>query len=256
MSDFHIVIPARYGSSRLPGKPLLTLAGEPMVAHVAQRARESGAASITLATDDRRIAAAAADLGVDVCMTAAAHPSGTDRLAEVAEQKGWHDEAVIVNLQGDEPLMPASLLRQVAVNLQAHPTASIATLCTPISTQQQLFDPNVVKVVCDCQGYALYFSRAPVPWYRDGFARQPRTLPSMLAHYRHLGLYAYRAGFLRRYGGWPPAPVEQCEALEQLRALWMGERIHVAEALQSPPAGVDTEEDLQRVAELLSHAEQ
>jgi 3-deoxy-manno-octulosonate cytidylyltransferase (CMP-KDO synthetase) len=255
MSDFHIVIPARYGSSRLPGKPLLLLAGEPMVAHVARRARESGAASITLATDDRRIAAAAAELGVDVCMTAAAHPSGTDRLAEVAAQKGWRDEAVVVNLQGDEPLMPASLLRQVAANLQAHPAASIATLCTPITTQEELFDANAVKVVSDCMGFALYFSRAPVPWYRDGFASQPRTLPPMLGHYRHLGLYAYRAGFLRRYSGWPPAPVEQCEALEQLRALWMGEKIHVAEALESPPAGVDTEEDLQRVAQLLSRAE-
>jgi len=253
MNDFHIVIPSRYGSSRLPGKPLLQIGGLPMVMQVVQRAVESGATSITVATDDERIADIASASGVDVCLTAADHPSGTDRLAEVVEKMDWDDDAVIVNLQGDEPLMPPSLLQQVAANLQANPAASIATLCTEITQQQELFNPNAVKVVMDHNGFALYFSRAPIPWYRDGFAHEKREQPQMLQYYRHLGLYAYRAGFLRRFSNWQPAPVEQCEALEQLRALWMGEKIHVAEALETPPAGVDTQEDLQRVRAVLSH---
>lgn len=253
MSDFHIVIPARYGSSRLRGKPLLQIGELPMIMHVVQRASESGAAGITVATDDERIAAVVSAAGVDVCMTAADHPSGTDRLAEVVDQMGWSDDAVIVNLQGDEPLMPPRLLQQVAGNLQANSSASIATLCSEITQQQEIFNPNAVKVVMDCHGFALYFSRAPIPWYRDGFALEKREQPQMLQHYRHLGLYAYRAGFLRRYSNWQPAPVEQCESLEQLRALWMGEKIHVAEALETPPPGVDTAEDLQLVREILCH---
>lgn len=253
MSDFHIVIPARYGSSRLRGKPLLQIGELPMIMHVVQRASESGAAGITVATDDERIAAVVSAAGVDVCMTAADHPSGTDRLAEVVDQMGWSDDAVIVNLQGDEPLMPSRLLQQVAGNLQANSSASIATLCSEITQQQEIFNPNAVKVVMDCHGFALYFSRAPIPWYRDGFALEKREQPQMLQHYRHLGLYAYRAGFLRRYSNWQPAPVEQCESLEQLRALWMGEKIHVAEALETPPPGVDTAEDLQLVREILGH---
>ncbi|MEN8212792.1 MAG: 3-deoxy-manno-octulosonate cytidylyltransferase [Pseudomonadota bacterium] len=253
MSDFHIVIPARYGSSRLPGKPLLQIGKLPMVLHVVQRAVESGASSITVATDDERIAAAADVAGVDVCLTADDHPSGTDRLAEVAERMAWREDAVIVNLQGDEPLMPPALLQQVAANLQANPAASIATLCSVITGEQELFDPNAVKVAMDHNGFALYFSRAPIPWYRDGFSLEKRELPPMLRHYRHLGLYAYRAGFLHRYSGWQPAPVEQCESLEQLRALWMGEKIHVAEAVEFPPPGVDTQADLQRVRAILSH---
>ena len=253
MSDFHIVIPSRYGSTRLPGKPLLQIGDLPMVMHVVQRANESGAVSITVATDDERIAGIASASGVDVCMTAADHPSGTDRLAEVVEKMGWDDDAVIVNLQGDEPLMPPRLLQQVAGNLQANPAASIATLCTAITQQQEIFNPNAVKVVMDHSGFALYFSRAPIPWYRDGFALENVERPQMLQHYRHLGLYAYRAGFLRRYSSWQPAPVEQCESLEQLRALWMGEKIHVAEALETPSPGVDTQQDLQRVREILGH---
>lgn len=251
MSDFRIVIPARYGSSRLPGKPLLQIGDLAMIMHVVQRAGESGAAGITVATDDQRIADMASAAGVDVCLTAAEHPSGTDRLAEVVDEMGWDDDAVIVNLQGDEPLMPPRLLQQVAANLQANPSASIATLCTAITQQQEIFNPNVVKVVMDRDGFALYFSRAPIPWYRDGFALEKSKLPQMLQYYRHLGLYAYRAGFLRRYCSWEPAPVEQCESLEQLRALWMGEKIHVAEALENPPPGVDTQEDLQRVRAVL-----
>ena len=253
MSEFHIVIPARYGSSRLPGKPLLQIDELPMVMHVVQRAGESGAASITVATDDERIAEIASASGVDVCLTAADHSSGTDRLAEVVGKMGWHDDAIILNLQGDEPLMPPRLLQQVAGNLQEYPSASIATLCTAITRQQEIFNPNVVKVVMDHNGFALYFSRAPIPWYRDGFALENKQQPQMLQHYRHLGLYAYRAGFLRRYSSWQPAPVEQCESLEQLRALWMGEKIHVAEALETPPPGVDTQEDLQRVRAILNH---
>jgi 3-deoxy-manno-octulosonate cytidylyltransferase (CMP-KDO synthetase) len=252
MNPFHVIIPARYGSSRLPGKPLLAIGDEPMIAHVYRRAAECGAASVVVATDDPRIAEAAKAAGARVCMTRADHPSGTDRLAEVVGQLGLADDAIVVNLQGDEPLMPAVLLRQVAEDLAAHPDAAISTLCAPLEDLAQATDPNVVKVVRDQAGYALYFSRATVPWQRDAMASGDPAAIELAGYRRHLGIYAYRAGFLRRYSQWQPAPIEQAEALEQLRALWQGERIHVVEAVTAPPAGVDTEQDLERVRAFLT----
>lgn len=251
MSDFHIVIPARYASSRLPGKPLIDIAGKPMILHVVDRARKCSASSITVATDDERIFDLLAGHGVQVLMTSDRHESGTDRLAEVARVMGWSENEIIVNLQGDEPLMPSSVVKQVADNLDRHALASIATLCTPLENYDEMHNPNAVKVVMDAAGYALYFSRAPIPWYRDGFSGEEQWMPTMTACYRHLGLYAYRAGFLTRYTGWQPAPVERCESLEQLRALWQGEKIHVAVAEEIPPPGVDTEEDLELVRQVL-----
>lgn len=252
MSGFHVIIPARYGSTRLPGKPLLDIGGEPMIAHVYRRAAECGASGVVVATDDPRIAAAAQAAGARVCLTRADHPSGTDRLAEVVEQLGLGDDAIVVNLQGDEPLMPPALLSQVAEDLAAHPDAAISTLCAPLDGSEQVADPNVVKVVRDKAGYALYFSRASIPWQRDAMAGGGAAAADVDGFRRHLGIYAYRAGFLRRYSQWQPAPIEQAEALEQLRALWEGERIHVVEAAVPPPAGVDTQEDLERVRALLT----
>ncbi len=252
MSDFAVVIPARYASTRLPGKPLRMLAGRPLVAHVCDRARESGASDIVIATDDERIMAVAADIGAEACMTATHHPSGSDRLAEVIEKKGWPDGRIIVNLQGDEPLMPAQLIRQVAEDLASHADAEMATLAARIHTAAELFDPHVVKVVSDRHGYALYFSRAAIPWDRDAFAVTTEQLPESVAHFRHIGLYAYRAGFIRRYVAWPAATIEEMESLEQLRALWFGAHIHVAEATAVPGHGVDTEDDLRRADKILA----
>jgi 3-deoxy-manno-octulosonate cytidylyltransferase (CMP-KDO synthetase) len=251
VTAFRVVIPARYASTRLPGKPLVEIAGRPMLQHVWQRAVESGAGETVVATDDPRVEAAARAFGAEACLTSPSHQSGTDRIAEVAERYGWPDDAIVVNLQGDEPTMPPALLRQVAGSLAGHPDAAIATLAVPVLGRDELFDPNVVKVVADRAGYALYFSRAPIPWHRGSFPDPTGALPPGVAFWRHLGLYAYRAGFLRRFVGWPPAPVETCEALEQLRALWQGERIHVGLAAEAPGAGVDTPEDLERVRRLL-----
>ncbi len=184
-------------------------------------------------------------------MTSPDHPSGTDRLAEVVDLEGWDDEQLVVNLQGDEPLMPARLVRQVAEDLEAHRQAVVATLSTRIETAAELFDPHVVKLVCDGDGYALYFSRAVIPWDREAFAVTTETLPEQAVHFRHIGLYAYRAGFIRDYVGWPPSPIEAMESLEQLRVLWYGRRIHVSEAHVRPGHGVDTEADLARVAAIL-----
>jgi len=249
---FRVVIPARYGSTRLPGKPLRLLAGKTMLQHVHERALESGAAEVVIATDDERIREAAAGFGANVCMTAAAHRSGTDRLAEVAARGAYAPDDIIVNLQGDEPLMPAVLIRQVADDLAAHEAASIATLCARLTAGAELFDPNVVKVVMDRAGYALYFSRAPIPWDRDAFGRDGCGVTEVSGYWRHLGMYAYRAGFLQEYVRWAPAPLERAESLEQLRALWYGHRVHVAEAAAETVAGVDTAEDLARVEALLS----
>jgi len=248
---FKIAIPARYASTRLPGKPLRDIGGKPMLQHVYERARQSGADEVVVATDDERIAVVARGFGASVCMTSAAHSSGTDRLAEVAHTLNWNADTLVVNLQGDEPLMPPPLLRQVARNLDAHPDAMCATLCTPIKAAHELFDPHVVKVVMNAQGYAMYFSRAPIPWCRDDFNRDTLTLPPQSRHYRHLGLYAYRAGFLKTYGDLAACALEQAESLEQLRMLWHGVRIHVAEASEIPGPGVDTEQDLERVSLLL-----
>lgn len=248
---FRVIIPARHASTRLPGKPLLEIGGKPMIQHVYERALESGAAEVVVATDDERIRSVALGFGAHVCMTATHHPSGTDRLAEVARLVGYADDQIIVNLQGDEPLMPPALIRQVAENLQAHTQASIATLCERIKTAGELFDPHLVKVVMDQQSYALYFSRAAIPWDRDAFTATTGELPVRSEHYRHIGLYAYRAAFLQDYVQWPPCVLEQTESLEQLRALWQGRKIHVAEALEPPGIGVDVEEDLLRVRRVL-----
>jgi 3-deoxy-manno-octulosonate cytidylyltransferase (CMP-KDO synthetase) len=252
MPPFHVVIPARYASTRLPGKPLLDIAGKPMIRHVYERAVESGATEVVIATDDARIADAAAAFDARVCMTASDHASGTDRIAEAARAAGWPDDALIVNLQGDEPLMPPALLAQVAEALQAQPDAETATLAVPLDTVDQLFDPNVVKVVRDRRGMALYFSRATIPWKRDLFrsdsAPEPAWADGVL---RHLGIYAYRAGFLARYTRLPVSPLEAAESLEQLRILWNGDRIVVAIAAEAPPAGVDTGADLERVIQAL-----
>ncbi|MCC6209146.1 MAG: 3-deoxy-manno-octulosonate cytidylyltransferase [Gammaproteobacteria bacterium] len=248
---FTVIIPARFASARLPGKPLRLIAGRPMIEHVYQRARASGADEVVIATDDDRIADAAVECGARVCLTAPTHPSGTDRLAEVARKLDFPDDRILVNLQGDEPLMPPALIDQVAADLAAHDTASVATLCEPVTTAAELFDPNVVKVVSDEQGYALYFSRAVVPWDRDAFAVSTRELPAGAAYYRHIGLYAYRAGFIREFVGWEQCALERAEMLEQLRRLWRGRRIHVARACERPGPGVDTERDLERVESLL-----
>ena len=251
MAGFRVVIPARYASTRLPGKPLADIGGCPMIEHVWRRAAESGAEQIVVATDDARVEAAASRFGADVCLTRSDHQSGTDRIAEVADRYAWPDAAIVVNLQGDEPTMPPGLLRQVAGLLASHPGASIATLAVTIRDREELFDPNVVKVVTARQGHALYFSRAPIPWHRGSFPSREGELPAGAAFWRHLGIYAYRVGFLRRFVTWPAAGMEECEALEQLRALWQGERIQVALADEAPAGGVDTPEDLERVRGLL-----
>ena len=249
--SFRVVIPARHASSRLPGKPLLDIAGKPMVQHVYERACESGAAHVVVATDDQRIAEVVKGFGGEFCMTDVQHRSGTERLAEVVAQLGFGDDEIVVNLQGDEPLMPPKLLKQVADNLAAHVSVPMATLCTRIHTAAELFDPHVVKVVTDSQGYALYFSRAVIPWDRDAFAVTTEELPLNAEHYRHLGIYAYRAGFIREYVSWPACHLESMESLEQLRVLWHGGRIHVDIALDSPGPGVDTPVDLERVRGLM-----
>lgn len=250
---FHVVIPARHGSSRLPGKPLRPLAGRPLIAHVVARAREAGAREVIVATDDERIVAAAEAAGARALLTDPAHPSGTDRAAEVARREGWAPDAVVVNLQGDEPLIPPGLPRLVAETLLEDPAAGIATLVTPLRDAAELFDPHVVKAVLDAGGHALYFSRAPLPWVRDRFrpGETPAALPEGVPFYRHIGLYAYRVGDLLRIARQPACPLERAESLEQLRALWHGITIATAVVETPPPHGVDTEADLQRVEALL-----
>lgn len=248
---FKVVIPARYASARLPGKPLLQLAGKPMIQHVFQRALESGASEVVIATDDQRIADACALFSADVCMTSAQHRSGSDRIAEVVSARGWAEDDIIVNLQGDEPCMPAQLLHQVAEDMDSHEAAAVTTLSTGISDRTTMFDPHVVKVVTDNQGYALYFSRAPIPWHRDEFINGDTPLPRDIGFSRHIGLYAYRAGYLARFVTLDRAPIERAESLEQLRILWHGDRIHVSEASVEPGHGVDTQDDLKKVAEFL-----
>ncbi len=250
--SFRVIIPARHASSRLPGKPLLDIAGRPMIEHVYRRALESGAESVVVATDDRRIAEAVAEFGGEACMTADTHRSGTDRLAEAVQKLGFADDEIIVNLQGDEPLMAPTLLKQVADGLAKAQQADMATLCTRIQTAAELFDPHVVKVIMDRDGYAIYFSRAVIPWDRDAFAVTTETLPDGAEHYRHLGIYAYRAGFLKHYNQLDSCHLEQMESLEQLRVLWHGGRIHVAEAVELPGHGIDTEGDLEKVRAILA----
>lgn len=250
-SAFTVVIPARYASSRLPGKPLQEIAGKPMIQHVWQQACKSSAQRVLVATDDARIVEVCRGFGAEVLLTRAEHNSGTDRLAEVASALGLAADAIVVNVQGDEPLIPPAIIDQVAANLAAHPEAAIATLAEPIDEAAALFNPNVVKVVSDRNGLALTFSRAPLPWARDAFAVNRERLPAAVPYRRHIGIYAYRTQFLHDFVAWGPCWLEDTECLEQLRALWHGVRIHVADALQAPPAGVDTPDDLERVRRLL-----
>lgn len=244
---FRVVIPARYGAQRLPGKPLLALAGRPMIEHVWRRATEAGALEVVVATDDERIASVARAFGAEVELTAAELASGTDRCAAVAARRGWDEDAVVVNLQGDEPLMPPQLVRQVAGLLARDAGASIATLCTPISASAELLDPNVVKVVFAEDGAALYFSRAPIPWDRDGVG----ATAAVRGAHRHLGIYAYRVGALATLTALPACELERIERLEQLRALWSGMRIRIDQAQVLPGPGVDTPADVARVEALL-----
>lgn len=249
--NFTVVIPARLRSTRLPGKPLLPIAGKPMVQHVWEQARKSGASRVVIATDDAGIFEACKSFGAEVLMTRADHESGTDRLAEVAAHLDLPADAIVVNVQGDEPLIPPVIIDQVAANLAAHPEAGIATLAEPIHEPATVFNPNAVKVVSDKNGLALTFSRAPLPWARDAFAKDRNVLPEGVPYRRHIGMYAYRAGFLQDFVSWGPCWLEQTEALEQLRALWHGVRIHVEDAIEAPAVGVDTPEDLERVRRLL-----
>ncbi len=249
---FTVVIPARYASSRFPGKPLADIGGKPMVVRVAERAAKSGAARVIVATDDARIAAAVGDHGFHAMMTRRDHATGTDRIAEVAAKLRLAANAIVVNVQGDEPLIAPALIRRVAENLAAHRAAAIATAACRIRDARDMANTNIVKVTLDLNGYALYFSRAPIPYARDAFAHGIRTpLPAGLPALRHLGIYAYRAGFLRAYSRLKPAAIEQFEALEQLRALAHGYRISVAVTTAAPHPGIDTPEDLRRVRKLL-----
>lgn len=249
--DFTVVIPSRFASTRLPGKPLLSIAGKPMIQHVWEQACRSSARRVVVATDDQRIVEACEGFGAEVVMTREDHNSGTDRLAEVAAKLGLESDSIVVNVQGDEPLIPPSVIDQVAANLAAHPEVRMATLAEPIKDVQTLFNPNVVKVISDLDGLALTFSRATLPWARDAFAQNRDVMPEGVPYRRHIGIYAYRAGFLQDFVAWGPCWLENTEALEQLRALWHGVRIHVADALIAPPTGVDTVEDLERVRRLL-----
>lgn len=252
MTDFVVAIPARHDATRLPGKPLRLLGGEPLVLHVARRALAAGAREVWVAADDERIARALEGSGVQVAMTRADHQSGTDRLAECADIAGWDDDTLVVNLQGDEPFAPAAGIRRVAA-LLAGDDAAMATLAEPITEPAALFDPNTVKVVAADTGHALYFSRAPVPWHRDAFAREG-TVTVAGQWWRHIGIYAYRAGFLRRFSRMPPGRLERIESLEQLRVLEAGLAIAVAPTPEPFPQGVDTPEDLARAEAILEAA--
>jgi len=249
MPDTVLVIPSRYASTRLPGKPLRLIAGKPMIQHVYERAQaaaqELGFKAIIVATDDERIQEICEGFGAEVCMTSKDHETGSDRLAEVVEIKQWTDDTIVVNLQGDEPLTPITSLKQVAENLGNNPQASMSTLSTTIETEAEYNDPNVVKVVTDQQGLAMYFSRAPIPFQRDEEIKVKKFAQ------RHIGIYAYRAKYLKSFAKMEPCQIENLEKLEQLRAMWFGARIHVEVAKEVPGHGVDTEEDLIAVEKIL-----
>ena len=249
---FRVVVPARYASTRLPGKPLADLGGRPMVVRVVEAALRSGADDVVVATDDPRVFAAVEAAGHPVLMTSPDHPSGTDRIAEVATRMGWADDTIVVNVQGDEPLIDPTLIRNVADALSRDEGAAIATAAHPFDDADTFFDPNAVKVVTAASGRALYFSRAPIPWHRDGLAASRTSLPADFVCRRHIGLYAYRVHFLHRFASLAPAPIEQWESLEQLRALWHGFAIQVVDCEQAPLPGVDTPADLERVRALMA----
>jgi 3-deoxy-manno-octulosonate cytidylyltransferase (CMP-KDO synthetase) len=255
--NFIVVIPARYDSSRLPGKPLADIGGKPMVQWVYERSIKSGAKQVIVATDDKRVEQVVRDFGGEVCMTSAAHTSGTERLAEVVKKYEFADDEIIVNVQGDEPMIPSANISQVANNLsqyllnsatnQSNKNVGMATLAEPVCSRAELANPNVVKVVTDKDGLALYFSRSVLPFDRDGKEDELNY-----GYLRHIGIYAYKVGFIKQYVSWPVSQLEQIESLEQLRVLWQGQSIHVAEAVEPPPAGVDTAEDLEQVRRLVA----
>ncbi|OOF47306.1 3-deoxy-manno-octulosonate cytidylyltransferase [Rodentibacter trehalosifermentans] len=251
--SFSVIIPARFASSRLPGKPLAEIAGKPMIQHVFEKAQQSGATRVIIATDNEKVAKVAQDFGAEVCMTSEQHNSGTERLAEVVEKLAISDDEIIVNIQGDEPLIPPVIVRQVAENLVKF-QVNMATLAVKINEAEELFNPNVVKVVTDKDGYVLYFSRSVIPYDRDQFmGLQEMTKATLTEGYlRHIGLYAYRAGFIKKYVQWAPTALENLEKLEQLRVLWNGERIHLELAKAVPAVGVDTPEDLEKVRSILA----
>lgn len=247
---FTVIIPARYASSRLPRKPLLEIAGKPMIQWVWEKACLAGAARVIIATDHQEIFDTATAFGAEVCMTSDQHNSGTERLAEVIEKMAIGDDEIIVNVQGDEPLIPPEIVAQVAQNLDKN-QVNMATLAVKLESKEELFNPNVVKTLTDQNGMALYFSRAPIPFARDHFAECDDEFVKSQNYLRHIGIYAYRAGFVKQYIAWQPTALEQLESLEQLRALWYGEKIHLEQAKQAPAVGVDTAEDLERVRKIL-----
>ncbi|WP_455210350.1 3-deoxy-manno-octulosonate cytidylyltransferase [Kaarinaea lacus] len=257
--NFSVVIPARFASSRLPGKPLLDIAGKPLIQHVYECAANSNANRVIIATDDARIESVAKSFGANVCMTSSYHRSGTERIAEVIQTLRFNRDDIVVNVQGDEPMLPPELINQVALQIHEYAEAKMSTLCARIYDDADLFNPNIVKVVRDNLGYALYFSRSPIPWDRSRFPSQMSQFAfhnlavcEHNAYYKHIGLYAYTAGFILQYINYPLSTLEQLESLEQLRALQNGHRIYVGEAQQDCGIGVDTEEDLHKVRQVLT----
>ena len=249
--SFTVIIPARYASSRLPRKPLADIAGKPMIQHVWEKAQQAGANRVIIATDHEEIEKVVKAFGAEVCMTSTEHNSGTERLSEVIEKMAIADDEIIVNVQGDEPLIPPVIIQQVAQNL-AENQVNMATLAVKLETKEELFNPNCVKVVTDQKGMALYFSRATIPFARDHFADCDDAFVASQPYLRHIGIYAYRAKFVNQYIRWQPTVLEKLESLEQLRALWYGEKIHVELAKEAPQVGVDTLEDLERVRAILT----
>lgn len=248
---FTVILPARYDSSRLRGKPLMDIAGKPMIEWTWLQAKKSGASRIIIATESEQVKQMCEAFGAEVCMTLATHQSGTERIAEVIDLLGFSDDEIIVNVQGDEPMLPPELIVQVADGLSTHPFVKMATLCEPIDDVHTVFDPHAVKVIRNQQDFALNFTRAPMPWSRDTFGDEP-TLPTNWHYKRHIGLYAYRAGFVKQYVAWPECALEQVEKLEQLRVLWHGESILVLDALCDAGVGVDTQKDLDKVRQQMS----
>ena len=248
---FTVIIPARYASTRLPRKPLLDIVGKPMIQHVWEKAQQAGASRVIVATDHPEIEQVVKNFGGEVCLTSDKHNSGTERLAEVIEKMAIADDEIIVNVQGDEPLIPPVIVSQVAENLDKH-QVNMATLAVKLTTREELFNPNVVKTLTDKNGMALYFSRATIPFGRDHFPNCDDAFVQQQNYLRHIGIYAYKAGFIKQYVAWEPTALEQLESLEQLRALWYGEKIHLELAKEAPQVGVDTTEDLERVRQILA----
>lgn len=245
----YVVIPARYQSSRLPGKLLLPINEKPIIRWVYDLAKKAEVDDVIVATDDERIAECIKKVNGNVCMTDAAHHSGTERIGEVIQKMSFLNDDIIINLQGDEPFLPPSLIDQLVVAMRSEPL-HVATLCEPLNRVEMLFNPNVTKVLLNIKGDAIYFSRAPIPWYRDGFQNEPKMMPLVYQYYRHIGIYAYRVDFIKRYIQEEASLIENVESLEQLRILWLGEKIRVLKALASTGIGIDTLDDLKRAQEI------